>query len=296
MTRTTRAVLIMICASALIAATSLIAKSLGTETETNAALHPLLVSAGRFCFALVGLMAFICLRPKSRPSFKGAHWRWHFARTSCGWLGISCMFAAVASMPVAEATAISFLAPPIAMILAIFMLGEGLTTRKLVAVALAGMGGLLILRPGSDAFQIAGLYALAAAVFMAFETMFIKRLSDREPALRILILNNALGATIAVIAACFIWTSPAMEQWMLLILLGLVMVSGQALFIQSMKRAQASALMPAFYSILVFAALYDWVLNAVIPSNVAIVGGVLIVAGALALTKNGAPNSARRPT
>jgi len=294
MSLTTRAILIMICASALIAATSLIAKSLGTDTVTDTALHPLQVSAGRFGFALLGLAAFICVRPKARPSFCGAHWRWHIARTSCGWLGISCMFAAVASMPVAEATAISFLAPPIAMVLAVFMLGEALTARKLLAVVLAAIGGVLILRPGSDAFQIAGLYALAAAGFMAFETMFIKRLSDREPALRILILNNALGATIAVIAACFVWAPPTAAQWMLLVLLGLVMVSGQALFIQSMKRAPASTLMPAFYSILVFAALYDWVFNAVIPSDIAILGGGLIIAGALVLTKNGALVSARR--
>ena len=82
----------------------------------------------------------------------------------------------------------------------------------------------------------------------------------------------------------------------LLILLGLIMVSGQALFIQSMKRAPASTLMPAFYSILVFAALYDWALNGVFPSNIAVLGGALIITGALVLTKNGAPGRARRPS
>ncbi|MEL6313392.1 MAG: DMT family transporter [Pseudomonadota bacterium] len=294
MTPTSRAILIMICASALIAATSLFAKALGTPTGATEALHALQVSAGRFGFALLGLLAFVTILPTARPSFQGAHWRWHITRTSCGWLGITCMFAAVASMPVAEATAISFLSPPIAMILAMFMLGEAFTARKLLAVILAATGAALILRPGSDAFQTAGLYALAAAVFMAFETMFIKRLSDSEPALRILIVNNALGACISIVVASAVWSSPSAQQWVLLILLGLIMVSGQALFIQSMKRAPASTLMPAFYSILVFAALYDWALNGVFPSNIAVLGGALIITGALVLTKNGAPLRARR--
>ncbi|TQV66464.1 hypothetical protein [Aliiroseovarius halocynthiae] len=45
------------------------------------------------------------------------------------------------------------------------------------------------------------------------------------------------------------------------------MVLGQSLFIQAMKRGEASLVMPAFYFVLVFAALYDFALFGVWPSD-----------------------------
>ena len=280
---TTKAVALMVGASLLVAATSLIAKRLGLETGAGPGLNPFQVSAGRFVFALAALGLFLAAAPKRRPALKGARWSWHFLRSLCGWLGVTCMFAAVARMPVAEATAISFLNPLVTMGLAVTVLGERITVRKYIAAGLAIAGAALILRPGTDAFQPAGLLALAAALFMGFEAIFIKRLSDTEPALRVLLINNCLGACVSVIAASFVWAVPTGEQWALLATLGVVMVCAQSLFIQSMKRGEASVVIPAFYTMLVFAAVYDFVLYGVLPSHAAVIGAVLIVAGALAL-------------
>lgn len=277
------AMVLMVMASALFAGTSLIAKILGQPLAGAAALSPFMVSAGRFGFAFCALLAFVALRPNLRPKFRGARWDLHLARSLCGWSGVSCMFTAVARMPVAEASAISFLNPIVAMGLAIAFLGENLTARKICATVLALAGALLILRPGGEAFQPAALFALAAAGLMGIEGYFIKRLSDSEPALRILLINNAMGAAIALSVALSLWQMPSAQQWGFMALLGVVMVCGQALFIQTMKRAEASAVLPVFYSVLVFAALYDRVLFGVTPALSAILGAGLIVSGALLL-------------
>lgn len=280
-----KAILIMIAASALIAATSLIAKALGSADLSSAALHPLQVSAGRFCFALSALLVFLVACPAHRPSFSGAQWTLHLMRSLCGWLGVTAMFAAVARMPVAEATAISFLSPIVALALAAAMLGEHVGRRKVLAAGLALTGAVLILRPGSDAFQLAGLLALAAAALMGLEAIFIKRLSRREPALRILVINNTIGAILSAGVAIFVWQAPTGAQWLLLICLGVVMVCGQALFIQSMKRGEASLVMPAFYAVLVFAALFDFLLYQVVPGPLAFAGAALIVLSAVFLAR-----------
>ncbi len=276
-------ILFMLGASALVAGTSLLAKALGAEGGTTPPLHPLQVSAGRFCFALLALCAFVVVQPARRPPFRNAPWRLHLARSVCGWLGVSCMFAAVARMPLADATAITFLNPIVAMILAVLLLGERLDIRKLVATALALLGAALILRPGSEAFQTASLMALAAAGFLGLESIIIKRLSDREPALRVLLINNAIGAVLSVSAALVVWRAPDALQWGLLAALGCVMVCAQAMFIQSMKRGEASLVMPALYSVLVFAALYDFLIYATLPSPLAAIGAALIVSGAILL-------------
>lgn len=270
-------------ASALFAGTSLIAKVLGQPLGQAASLPPFMVSFGRFSFAFCALLVLVALRPAMRPRFSGARWDLHLARSLCGWGGVTCMFTAVARMPVAEASAISFLSPVVTVALAIALLGESATLRKLIAAALALVGAMLVMRPGSDAFQPAAVFALAAAALMGIEGYFIKRLSDSEPALRILLINNAMGASIATLVALTVWQMPTPSQWALMALLGTIMVCGQSLFIQSMKRADASAVIPAFYSVLVFAAIYDRVLFGLTPGMIAILGATLIVSGALLL-------------
>lgn len=284
--QTRLALWLMTLASALFAGTSLIAKTLGLPMMGAEPLPPFMVSAGRFGFALCALLVLLSVRPALRPSFRGARWDLHLARSLCGWSGVTCMFAAVARMPVAEASAISFLNPLVTMALTIVFLGESLTARKLIAAGLAMTGVLLILRPGAEALQPAAFFALGSAALMGCEGIFIKRLTGREPALRILVINNAIGASVAVLVALTVWQAPSLGQWALMGLLGTVMVCGQSLFLQSFKRAEASQVIPAFYAVLVFAALYDLVLFGVVPGALVIAGAGLIVSGAILLGRS----------
>lgn len=274
-----RAALFMVLASSLFAGTTLIAKSLGRGL-TGDALHPLQISAGRFTFAF---LALLILSPTFGLTFKGVPWRLQIMRSLAGWLGVSCMFAAAAQMALADATAISFLNPVFTMILAIPLLGEKVGPVRWTAAAIAVTGALILIRPGTDAFQIAAMIALAAAAFIGLEVIFIKKLSGTEPAPRILIINNGIGFVLSATAASFVWIQPSPLQWGLLVGIGVMMVSGQACFIQALKAADASYAVPFTYATLVFAALYDFVVFDVIPAAVSIVGAAVIVAGALFL-------------
>ena len=281
----TAPILLMLAAAGLIACTMVLAKWLSIDGQGGAGLHPFQVSAGRFVFALATLVAFIALSPQTRPTLTNANWRLHLLRSLCGWLGVSATFGAVAMMPVAEATAISFLSPLVAMGLAVVMLGEHLGYRKILSAGLAMAGAALVLKPGTDAFQLAGLLALGAAGFMGLEAIFIKQLSDTEPALRVLLINNTIGACVSATVALRFWVAPSPFQWGLLAAIGTIMVLGQALFIQAMKRGQASLVMPAFYSVLLFSGLYDYALFNVAPGWLSVIGGVLIVMAATILAR-----------
>ena len=78
-----RAILLMVLASAFIAGTTLLAKLLG-GAALGPALHPLQISHGRFLFAALAVAAVVgVVRPKlARP-----HWRLHAGRTALGWGG-----------------------------------------------------------------------------------------------------------------------------------------------------------------------------------------------------------------
>lgn len=269
----------IIGASALIALTTLLAKSMGLGVN-GPELHPLQVSAGRFFFAFLAISLFSAFK---RPSFKGTVWHLHLVRSIFGWAGVSLMFAAVARMPLADATAITFLNPIVAMALAIPLLAERVGPVRWLAAGISLSGALILIQPGTDAFQPAALIALAAAVVMGIEIICIKKLSRNEPPVRILLINNTFGATISVVAATFVWVMPSTVQFLLLALLGVTMALAQTLFIQAMKNADASYVIPFSYSTLIFAALYDFMLFDQLPVSTSLLGAAIIVGGAVLL-------------
>ena len=270
---------LIFCASAFIAGTTLLAKALGTDA-LGPPLHPLQISHGRFLFAFVAIAATVAVL---RPRLRRPHWGLHLGRTSFGWAGISLMFASVAYIPIADATAISFLNPVFAMVLAIPLLKEGVGPWRWLAAAVALAGALILLRPTPASFQPAALLALGAAAVIGMELIFIKKLSGREAPIQILLVNNAMGVTIATVAALAVWAPPAPAQWAALAGIGVLMACAQACFVNGMARADASFVAPISYATLIFAGLYDFAVFDVIPDAVSVTGSAIILTGALIL-------------
>ncbi|WP_299659017.1 DMT family transporter [uncultured Ruegeria sp.] len=275
----TLAALLILAASALIAGTTLLAKALGTDV-LGPPLHPIQISHGRFLFAfLVIITAVGILRPRlSRP-----HWGLHIGRTSFGWMGITLMFASVAFIPIADATAISFLNPVFAMVLAIPLLKEGVGPWRWFAAIVALAGALVLLRPTPASFQPAALLALTAAVLIGMELIFIKKLSGREIPIQILLINNAMGLAIASVAVSFVFQIPTVKQWVALAGIGMLMACAQACFVNGMARADASFVAPISYVTLIFAAFYDFAIFGVIPDTISVIGSIVILTGGLIL-------------
>ncbi|MBK0326503.1 DMT family transporter [Rhodobacteraceae bacterium F11138] len=275
----TLAACLILLATAFIAATTLLAKALGTDT-LGPPLSPLQISHGRFLFAFLALTG---IAAAARTRIHAPHWRLHAGRTLFGWMGVTLMFASVAFIPLADATAITFLNPVFAMLLAVPLLGERVGPIRWSAAATALVGALILLRPTPASFQPAALLALVAAMAMGLELIFIKKLSGREPALQILLINNAMGLAIASVAVLAVWQMPTPAQWAALAALGILMACAQTLFINGMARADASYVAPFSYGTLIMAALYDFLGFGVVPDAITLMGAAIIIAGALLL-------------
>ncbi|WP_371155398.1 DMT family transporter [Jannaschia sp. 2305UL9-9] len=266
----------MVAATVFIAATTLIAKALGTDT-LGAGLPPFQVTFGRYLFGAVAIFAAaIVMRPKLR--LRHAHL--HLGRILLGWGGVTLMFASVALIPLAEATAITFLNPVFAMILAIPLLGERVGPVRWSAAAIALLGALLLLRPGGGIIAPGALLALGAALLLGGEVLLIKRLTQHEPLLATLVWANGLGLLIAAATALPGWQAPTAAQWGAMAALGFAMAAAQGCFVNAVARAEASLVTPFSYLTLVFAGLYDAALFGVIPDAVGFAGAALILAGA----------------
>jgi len=272
----------MLVATGFIAGTTLLAKMAGRGPD---GLHPLQIAQGRFLFAFLGFWsAAAVLRPRlTRPGY-----RLHFVRTLAGWGGVTLMFAAVQLIALSDATAITFLNPVFAMLLALAFLGEKIGPWRWLAAALALTGALILIRPGPGTFQPGALVALAAAAVMGTEITLLKFLTGRERPFQILLVNNSIGLVIATLAALYVWRWPSPGQWAQLAALGLMMATAQSFYIQAMRRADASFVMPFSYATLVFAALYDLGLFGVVPDGASLAGaGVILTAGLILAWREG---------
>lgn len=265
----------MLVATVFIAGTTLMAKLAGKDLLGDP-LHPIQITHGRFTFAFLAIGSFALIRRLriTRPSLK-----LHVARSAAGFAGVTLMFAAATLIPLADATAISFLNPVFAMLLAIPLLGERVGPWRWLSVVMALIGALILIRPGASSFDPAALLALGAAALLGLETIFIKRLSGREAPLQILVVNNAIGLAIASCAVLFVWQTPSPAQWGVLAALGFMMASAQACYIQALRRADASFVVPFSYATLIFAALYDFGVFGVAPGWVSALGASIIVVG-----------------
>lgn len=281
MTKTGTAIAYMVTASAFVAATTLLAKALGTgqfgNVQIGAPLHPFQITFGRFAFAWVTIATALAIL---RPHLKRPAWSLHLARTACGAIGVTLMFAAAAMIPLADATAISFLNPIFAMLFAIAFLGERIGPWRWLAAAIGVTGAMVLIRPGADAIQLGALVALGAAVILGLETIFIKRLSGREIPLQILFVNNSLGLLLVCLVVWPVWQAPSLAQWGCLAALGGLMACAQFCFVNAIARAEASFITPLFYLTLVFAALYDFGVFGVIPGLISLAGIALILSSA----------------
>lgn len=287
-----RAVWFMVAATVLIAATTLIAKVLGTAT-LGPALPPFQVAFGRYLF---GAMAIGAVALARRPAMSLAWAPTHLARVAMGWGGVTLMFAAVATMPLAEATAITFLNPVFAMLLSIPFLGERVGPVRWTAALVALAGVVLLLRPGAGAVAPGALLALAAAFCLGAEVLLIKWLTAREDLLATLVWANALGLAVAGATALPGWQPPTAAQWGAMATLGLTMAAAQGCFVNAVARADASFVTPFSYLTLVFAGLYDAAVFGVVPDAVGWTGAATIVAGAVLLAwREGRVRSAPSP-
>lgn len=91
-------------------------------------------------------------------------------------------FVGLAALPLAEAVAIFFVAPLMITVFSIFFLGETVGPRRWVAVLFGFIGVLVLMRPGSDTFQMAAILPVFAAAFYAGNHIVTRKFGGTESA------------------------------------------------------------------------------------------------------------------
>ena len=91
-------------------------------------------------------------------------------------------FLGLAALPIAETTAILFVAPLVLTVFSVVFLGEYVGPHRWGAVVAGMIGVVIIVRPGSDSFQLAALLPLAAAFGYAGLHILTRRIGTTDGA------------------------------------------------------------------------------------------------------------------
>ena len=236
----------------------------------------------RYLFAVIPLLGFAIWK-LGMQSLKTTRYLDHGIRSVSGILGISLFFFAIALIPIAEATMLSYISPIFVVILSIPLLSEKVGLKRWLAVLIGFVGVIIVAQPGSAIFNVGGLVAIASAFFAAFVVIWLRKLSDTEHPTTIAIYYNGLGAMVFIGWAIFTgWTEvQSTLHWILLICIGLVASFQQFFLAISFRYGEASLLVPFEYLILIFTAMVGYVYWGEVPGITSITGAIFIVISGL---------------
>jgi len=206
------------------------------------------------------------------------HLKTQLLRSLCLVVATACFFGGLRFLPLAEASAITFLAPMFAILLSMPVLGERPTRARWIS-AIVGLAGILVLvRPGSAVFHPAAALLVLAAVANALYQLLTRRLPNDTPYTTL--FYSALVGTAVLLLALPVAELPrevTLRDGVFLLLLGVLAGLGHWLLIGAFLAAPASLVAPFTYVQMLWATAYGYAIFGQLPDGLSAVGMAIII-------------------
>ncbi|MEM7643235.1 MAG: DMT family transporter [Pseudomonadota bacterium] len=193
-------------------------------------------------------------------------------------LAVILWFYAMTQIPIAEVTAMNYLNPVYVTLGAALFLGERLAARRIIAVIVALLGVVVILRPGFREVETGHLAMLATALFFAGSYLTAKMLSGRHSAT---VVVGMLSVTVTIGLAPFawaVWVPPTWADLGWMFLVAIFATAGHYSMTRAFAAAPVSVTQPVTFLQMVWAVLLGWALFDEPPDGFVILGAGLIIA------------------
>jgi drug/metabolite transporter (DMT)-like permease len=215
-------------------------------------------------------------------------------------LAILTYIIALAKAPIADVTAIFQTTPLLVILGLIFVHGETAAWWRLALIALGFCGALLVAQPGQGAISPFVSLAFLTAIFASLRDLAARKIPASVPAMvSTLILIMAVLAAAATTAglglgaAKFLglslvgvsdaWHLPTLAQMGLTFSAGLFMMLGHHFTLLAYRNASAQAVAPFYYSFMLFAVLFGYLLFGDTPNALSLGGMAIIMVSGLTL-------------
>jgi drug/metabolite transporter (DMT)-like permease len=275
----TRIVVIAIAAEGLLTLMDAIIKALSARYPT------LQIAFLRFGFGLIGAALYTAWNRPGWPTREAT--LYNGMRAVIIVVTATTFFFALARLPLADAIALSFIAPVLTALFGVMLLGERLDWR--IAVALAGgfAGMLLIVGGGLGSAGVSGDVLIGAAAVLisavgyALNIIVLRHRATRDPLSQIVLFQNLGPALILALPALWVWEAPTLSDYALFALLGTLGVTAHTMLAHAFARIEAARLAPVGYVTLVWGVVFGFLFFAEVPGLMTLAGAALIVLATL---------------
>lgn len=266
----------------------------------NIEYHPFAIiwarTTGHFVFALLAFAPTLGLATLFRTQRPGVQmWR---AVLHLG--SMLCFFVGIAFVPLAEASAITFIAPFIVTALSGPMLGEKVGIRRWTAVIVGFIGALVVTRPGSGAVPPEAILLFGSASCYALYQILTKRVAAIDRPETSVVYSCVAGTAVMSLVVPFFWIWP--NDWIdgcLFLSLGLLGGIGHYFLARAFMWGPASVISPFNYGQIAVATGLGYFLFGNLPDIWTWVGVAIIITSGLYIayreTRRRAERTALRP-
>ncbi|MEA3042154.1 MAG: S-adenosylmethionine uptake transporter [Sphingomonadales bacterium] len=220
--------------------------------------------------------------------------RVHLTRGLIGVPMALTFFWGLARVPMAQAIALAFVAPLIALYLAALLLGEKIERRSLMA-SLLGFAGVLVIfwgqreaDLGPEAFR-GSISILCSATLYGYNIILMRRQALLATPTEVAFFTSGIMAGSFLLAAPFLADLPPPERAVEIVGAALLAFSSLLLLSWAYARAEAQHLAPVEYTSFVWAALLGWLIFAEPVQHFTLAGAAMIVVACLIAATRRAP-------
>ncbi len=193
-------------------------------------------------------------------------------------------FGGLRYLPLAEASAITFLAPIFVVVLSWPILKERATHARRIASVTGFVGILILLRPGSAVTHPAVVLLMGAALANALYQLLTRRLLDESPHTT-LFYSASVGTVVLSLALPFAVDIDEFSRASipLFVLMGLLAGAGHWCLTHAYLTAPASLLTPFTYLQILWATAFGYAVFGQHPDGISAIGMAIIVASGVSL-------------
>ena len=188
---------------------------------------------------------------------------------------------AINYVPLADAVAVSFVAPFIVTVFGALILKEPVGIRRWLAVVAGFIGMLVVIRPGLGVFHPAIFLVLLAATLFAIRQLVSRWLSGVDPIATTVTYTAIVAFSIISVFQPFIWQTPnSVRAYLLVVSMAGAAAMGEILIIRALDIAHSVVLAPIHYTLIIWGTIFGYWVFEDLPDQWTMLGcSVIVVSG-----------------
>ena len=196
--------------------------------------------------------------------------------------GTLTFLTALRHMPLANLSAIMQSLPLAVTLSAAIALHEPVGWRRMAAIAVGFLGVLMIVRPGTEGFDVWSLIALGSVAFVVLRDLTTRRLSSAVPSVTVAFLAaTAVTASGVALSPLSGWVAVQPAAAVLLLAAGGFLIVGYLSVVMAMRVGDIATVAPFRYTALIFAIALGWIIFGHLPGPMTLAGAAIIVASGI---------------